>query len=293
MKKQQGDGFATDKNATSAFQRPADLLFAARPDWYLIDLAKQPEALRELFTCDPAPQYDLPYLPGHDRDLALNGPLLAAPISQKCRDWLSGWVNDGRALALEGANLSRKMVCDHLASLNYADTPYGNALFRYADPTILGSFGNSLTALQRIRLLGPLSGISGFYGDHTWRLYKSDASTEPRNDSPETKKKSPFTLTHQNFEYIEQEREQRLGEALAGRYDITRQAVSTWFSQLKRLGAHSEQNLVEGSRILAQRGFTASIDELTLQTLLRTNQNWPNTLEALAGLVPKTARDSQ
>ncbi|MAA66583.1 MAG: hypothetical protein CL581_17640 [Alteromonadaceae bacterium] len=286
-----GDGFAPHDSLKPAFQMPAEALPSSHPKWYLVDLAKEPEALRALFTHDAAPVYDLIYLPKRDREMALNGPLLIEPVSDTCHDWLREWTERGRALALEGRAITLQAVRAHLVSLNQAETPYGPSLFRFADPVVLGGLGGSLTEAQCGRLLGPLNRIEGVYREMPWQLHRPEAAAlAPQFESSDNVSKGRFTLTKQNIEYVEKEREQRLAKALAVHYGLELPVINAWFRHLKLLGAPSEQSLAEGAQTLSQRGFNAPLEESTLLALTRANHKWPEALDALAELEPPQGR---
>lgn len=289
MTQYNGDGFAPHDSLRPAFQTPVETPSSRQPKWYLIDLAKEPEALRALFTHDSAPVYDLIYLPEHDRDMALNGPLLIEPVSDNCHHWLRGWTEHGRALALEGSAMTLQTVRAHLVSLKQAETPYGLSLFRFADTVVLGGLGGSLTEAQCGRLLGPLNRIAGVYRDMPWLLHRPESARKLPIEADDGAIRH-FTLTKRNIEHVEKEREQRLAEALAVHYELELAVINAWFSHLKLLGAPSEQSLAEGAQTLAQRGFNTALEETTLLALTRANHNWPEALDALAELESSQGR---
>lgn len=250
--------------------------------WYLVDLAAQPDALRLLFTHDPAPRYDLPYIKGEPREVALLGPLLIEPLSADCRHWLEQWLLAGRALGLEGAGVTFRDLREHLVSLNYIRLFYGDSLFRYAEPLSLRALGSSLIPGQRRRLLGPLSAIRGRYAGENWVLMRQPSAVPARmaTDHPQPL----LELTRDNLEAIERFRQRLLANRLGRSGNLEPQLVEHWFRQLESLGARCERALVEGCRILIREGFNDVLDGQCLARVRRAGEAWSDRLEALARL---------
>lgn len=250
--------------------------------WYLIDLAKCPDALRRLFEAEPIPRYDLPYLHSGHREQAYHGPLLVEPSMDDGHRWLRRWLLEGKALALYGQACLMEEVRDHFASLNWIHTLDGEGFLRYADPVTFASFGDSLSRQQCQRLLGPLSAIHGFYAESHWALIKG--YPEEGTSLPNELARAPFELTRENLAAITVFRQKLLAAALADSHGLHQEVVTGWFEQLAQLGAPSEQGLVEGAELLIQAPRTGLLSDDELASLRRQGGSWADTLEALVKL---------
>lgn len=268
--------FAADAHVNSAF-----VLTTTAPeqpaDWYLVDLAAQPDALKTLYSIESTPDYALLYLGTPYRDVAIHGPLLIKPTAPPLHQWLQTWVTQGRSLALHGGDCTLKELNAHFINLTHVDGPYGPQRFRYASAFTLGSIGSSLTADQRLHLLGPLQALHGEYDGKYWSLQRQ------RSDQPGTIA-SPFTLSPDNLKQHARERRRILAESLAGAYNLDASVTATWFEQLQRLGAPSEQALVEASRILARQALDAPMTEPQLTIIEQSHTHWPERLDTLLAL---------
>lgn len=262
--------------------RTQDIAPEFTASFYLVDQAKEPEALKRLFELDPQPVYDLPYLYSGDRDAAFAGPLLIEPDTDTARTWLQQWTLEGRALALAGTGLQLQDVRDHLVTLTRIRTPHGEALFRYADPLSLASVGASLTACQRLRILGPLSGIHGYCGGRHWALARAEAAGSAMAGELFQK---PLELSRENFDVVEAFRQDLLASALAeNTAGLEPQMVKGWFRQLRALGAPSEQGLMEAASLLIRAGRSDLLQAGELARLRAAGELWSDRLEALAAL---------
>ena len=255
----------------------SDVPLSTHAPWYLVDLAKHPTALRQLFEQDPQPVYDLIYLYCSElSDLALSGPLLIEATRDPCRAWFQQLTADGTALALHGTDLTIGTIRDHLASLNRVRTPVGTGFFRYADPATVGSIGASLSAGQRRRILGPLVAIHGCFGDRHWALVQEHPARDTGPDQ------TALTLTDHNLASVEARRSELLARALAEQNDVNPSLVDRWFQQLKQVGAPSEQGLVEATTLLLQAGQRNPLSDSELIRLRNAGPLWSDKLEALA-----------
>ncbi|MGO1749581.1 MAG: DUF4123 domain-containing protein [Marinobacter sp.] len=251
---------------------------------YLVDQAKHPEVLRLLFEQDPVPIYDLPYIYSEYREQAFDGPLIIQPTTTQSEKWLHRWMTEGKALALQGQQLSLEAIREHFVSLNTARTPNGDSLFRYADSAALGSLGTSLSPHQRLRILGPLTAIHGCYAGANWALTKEHPSV--LEDEQKMQPPQPLELTQENLASVEAHRRHLLAKDLADNNELKAQTATYWFQQLETLGAPNEQGLVEGARLLIAQGFTRALSDDELTTVRKTRQgaDWSDTLEALEAL---------
>lgn len=250
------------------------------PFGYIVDLAKYPNALRLLFECDPAPAYDLPYLYSGYREDAYNGPLLIEPIHGESSDWLQDWLQQGKALAVFGKDLTLQSVRQHLVSLDTVQTPYGQSLFRYAAPATFASVGPSLSHLQRLRILGPLSAIRGSYMDRNWCI----SSQHTKGPDFPGDDQSPLELTQENLAAIADYRLELLSKAMAEGNNLEHGLIINWFRQLESLGAPNEQGLVEGSELLIRSGLTRPLTDMEVAHIRQTGSIWSDKLEAIARL---------
>ncbi|WP_417543073.1 DUF4123 domain-containing protein [Marinobacter sp.] len=252
--------------------------------WYLVDQAKHPEVLRLLFEHDPAPVYDLPYIHSEYREQAHDGPLVIQPTTRQSEEWLNGWLTEGKALALQGLQLTLEKIRNHLVSLNTVRAPHGDSLFRYADPATFGSLGASLSPYQRLRVLGPVTAIHGHYAGAGWSLVK-DQSQAVSSELAELCSQ-PLVLTRENIAAVERYRRHLLATSLAQGNGLADDLVSSWFQQLIELSAPNEQALIEGAGLLVTQGFTRVLSEDELTTVRKTRQgaDWSDTLETLATL---------
>ncbi|HET8848606.1 MAG TPA: DUF4123 domain-containing protein [Marinobacter sp.] len=250
-------------------------------DWFLVDQAKCPDALKTLFETEQRPQYDLPYLYSGFSEQAYHGPLLIEPVGEGCRAWLERWLAKGKALALYGRNLSVETVRDHWVSLNWITTPTGEGFFRYADPASFAGVGPSLSPHQCQRLLGPHTAIEGCHAGVRWSLerYDSDNSVTSVGADPGT-----FQFTSNNVAAIEAYRRRLLAHSLAEQHQLPPQLLEDWFSQLTSLGASTEKALVEASELLITAGCTALIGDQLKETLRCAGDAWSDRIEALADM---------
>lgn len=270
-------------HATPRFYHPSDP-FDKGAGWYLVDQAKHPDALRLLFEQDPAPVYDLPYIHSPHREQAFDGPLIIQPTTPESEKWLHGWLTEGKALALYGPQLTLEAIRNHLVSLNNVEAPYGESLFRYADPATLGSLGNSLSPHQCLRILGPLTAIHGHYGGKNWSLARDEAHATL--NEPDDLYSHPLVLTKENLAAVELYRQSLLAKSIAANQGLDVGIVYTWFQQLIALEARNEQALVEGAGLLAKQGYNKELSENELAMIRKHRQEacWSDTLDAIAAL---------
>ncbi|MDX1802241.1 MAG: DUF4123 domain-containing protein [Marinobacter sp.] len=246
-------------------------------DWYLVDLAAQPDALKTLYSIESAPDYALLYMGTSYQDVALQGPLLVKPTAPPLHQWLQTWATQGRSLALHDGGCTLQELGAHFVNLTHVHGPYGPQRFRYASAFAIGSIGPSLTANQRLRLLGPLQALHGEYDGRYWSLKRQ------RPDQPGMTA-SPFTLTPDNLKHHARERRRMLAESLARSYSLDTSVTATWFEQLQRLGAPSEQALVEASHILARQALVAPMTDAQIANIEQSTQNWPERLDTLMAI---------
>ncbi|ONF42297.1 hypothetical protein BTO32_16020 [Marinobacter lutaoensis] len=262
-------------------ERPADT-----PCGFLLDLAAYPDALRLLFANDPAPVYDMPWMYTRSPEEASAGPVLILPEREACREWLWASHRAGKALALYGHKLTLKTLCQHWVTLNTVNTPFGPSLFRYGDPASLGTLGPSLTALQRHRILGPLTAIDGHYGD-PFRLLRHRL---PAGDVPQPVETEPLTLTQNNLVATERFRKERLIRAFAETHGVPEALVQRWCQQLETLGAPSEQGLLEGMEVLNQSGRGRLLSDEEVSIVRNSSGAWSGRLETLAHMTHREGR---
>lgn len=270
-------------HATPRFYHPRDT-FDKGTGWYLIDQAKQPDTLRLLFQQDTVPVYDLPYIHSPYREQAFDGPLIIQPTTPESEKWFHGWLTEGKALALYGPQLTLEAICNHLVSLNNVEAPYGESLFRYADPATFGSLGSSLSPHQCLRILGPLAAIHGHYGGKNWSLVRGEAHAAL--NEPDDLYSHPLVLTKENLAAVELYRQSLLAKSIAASHGLDDGIVYTWFQQLITLEARNEQALVEGAGLLAKQGYNQALSKNELAVIRKHRQEacWSDTLDAIAAL---------
>ena len=252
-------------------------------DYFLLDLAFDSQALRDLYEAQPRPDYELIYRGTPFQNVMLEGPVLVRPVDHEDRELLERKVAGEKAIAIRAPGVAMADLSEHLRRWLQVKTPEGGiAVFRFADPRLFPAIRNVLEPHERNLLLGPARAFSGVHEGEQWQLTPDDqCPVEPLTD--------PFPLRDEHLAAIQQWREQAL---LAGWSEALGRSVGlleNWYRQLMSGGVKSEYDIGLACEALAKRGVQRELEAADTEPLRATSMNatdfeaWAEELSQIEG----------
>jgi len=235
-----------------------------KADFFLLDLAFDKQALRQLYEACSRPDYEPLYRGTPFQNVMLEGPVLVRPVEKGDRELLETKCLQGDLIGVQAPGLSLDEMAEYLRQWLRVKTPEGStAVFRLADPRLYPALLPSLEDHERNLLLGPAQAFFAGSGESAWTLL-------PVEGRPVEPLAGPFPLRWEHLKALQQWREDQLLSDWAGEMSRSKARLANWFQHLKAAGVGSEYDIWYACQRLSDRGFDRNLEEADTRALMAT-----------------------
>lgn len=235
-----------------------------KADFFLLDLAFDQQALRQLYEACSRPEYEPLYRGTPFQSVMLEGPVLVRPVEKGDRELLETKCLQGDLIGVRVPGLSLGKMADHLRQWLRVNTPEGSTtVFRLADPRLYPALLPSLEDHERNLLLGPAQAFFSGSEKSAWTLM-------PVDGRPVEPLAGPFPLRPEHLKALQQWREDQLLSDWSDGVNRTKARLANWFQHLKTAGVGSEYDIWYACQRLSDRGFDRDLEEADTLPLMTT-----------------------